>query len=71
MYAMYASGWPMPVHDLADDRRLAMLAAIREARLAEEPFGDELHREPRGLLDRVRRALGLAQSEPECITCPA
>ena len=70
MYAMYASGWPMPVHDLADDRRLAMLAAIREARLVEEPIGDELHRE-RGLLERVRRALGLAQSEPECITCPA
>lgn len=69
---MYAAGWPPSPEDPNTTRDRIHRIALAEARIASEHEGRSARpTDSVGLLDRVRRAIGLAPVEPDCVAYPA
>jgi len=72
MFAMYANGWPSAIEDPTDERDRYHRIALHEARIASDWSAAASRRsEAAGLLDRVRRAIGIAPAQPDCAACTA
>lgn len=71
MYGMFASAGLTILRDPTEDRDRSQRLAIREARIENDRSAGRQRAEPDRLLERARRALGLARTEPDCVPCPA
>jgi hypothetical protein len=73
MFAMYANGWSSALENPVDERERIQRLVLAEARAASDWHASNggVH-EAEGLLDRVRRAIGIAPAPaPSCVACAA
>jgi len=72
MFALSAGVWPVNREDPTEIRDRYHRVAMHEAQVAADSREQALVRASgRSLADRVRLAIGLAPSEPQCIACGA
>lgn len=72
MFGLNAGVWPVNREDPGEARDRYHRIALHEAQVASYSHADEVLRPAgRSLADRVRLAIGLAPSEPQCVACAA
>jgi hypothetical protein len=71
MFALSAGVWPVNREDPTEIRDRYHRVAMHEAQVAADAREPAARPSGRSLADRVRLAIGLAPSEPQCIACGA
>jgi hypothetical protein len=71
MFALNSGAWPVALQDPAETRDQYHRIAMREAQIVAEQDPHAGVAVTPTLMNRVRSAIGLTSSEPDCVPCGA